>query len=281
MPRGYRCIFIAAVGWLALCGAKPQEQASPNATPSRQQSSVSHPSPTATTEPYRPYPSVKDPGCYRDKNHDSADLCAQWRAALAAEEATQDGYIANIVAGIGAILSFASVIIVVIALGQTRRANKLAEDTAKRQLRAYIAVEPLGVEEFAENGFYRVPINIINNGQTPAYNLELFGDFLIVEGDPREFDPVADGRLMEEGATTDSALGPNSNRVTYAYIEANLVNSNHNALEAKTKAIVHYGYLRYKDAFGEPRKSCFAFYHWGEELSATESKRCRFGNGAD
>ena len=51
-------------------------------------------------------------------------------------------------------------------------------------------------------------------------------------------------------------------------------------IHKKEAAIIHYGFVRYVDAFGRSQATNFAFYHWGEELSDAESKVCRFGNSA-
>lgn len=151
--------------------------------------------------------------------------------------------------------------------------------SAEAQLRAYITVDPGGINE-AINGEHRIPYNITNGGQTPAYDLAVFGDILIVEGTPMNFDPVKQGRLGTADASTDITLGPQINHWTYAYQNADLFAPFLEKIDQKKAAIVHYGFIQYRDAFGVRRKTHFAFYHWGEELSDVESKRCRFGNYA-
>jgi hypothetical protein len=87
-------------------------------------------------------------------------------------------------------------------------------------------------------------------------------------------------RTTDAVALTDSMLGPKANRFTYAYLEANLCEPFKDRIAQKKAAIIHYGFVRYRDAFGDQRQTNFAFYHWGEHLSDVESKRCRFGNDA-
>jgi hypothetical protein len=165
------------------------------------------------------------------------------------------------------------------AASAANESNNVARETMRRQLRAYVTLEPGGINE-AQEALCRAPINIINNGQTPAYRLELNGDFVIFEGDPRQFDPAKHGRLGDETAATDAVLGPRSNRFTYAYLEANRCEPFWGKIAAKQAAIVHYGLLSYQDVFGETHHTAFAFYHWGDDLSDLKSKRCRFGNNA-
>jgi hypothetical protein len=294
--------------------ASPRRAAPPNKGAVGRARAEQAKDPAPPTPDYAAYSDMKADDCYKSKNHDSADLCAQWRAALAAEKAAERALWNNWISAIAAFLSLASIILVVLALRQTDRSLHIAqkdratatrraiasaedtaralenaktqiavtEDTAKRQLRAYIAIEPHGIHE-PNDGFMPVAINIINNGQTPAYNLELAGDFLIIDGDPRQFDPAKHGRLADANpptAATDGMLGPRSNRFSYSYLESDLCMPLWNEICSKEAAIIHYGYLKYLDAFDEEHVTCFAFYHWGEELSDAESKRCRFGNSA-
>ena len=121
MLRGCRGIFCAFVG-LALSGAAPpkKDAVTPQATSQPRRA-------TSPLPDYTPYPNRYADSCYGDKNHDTADLCAQWRAAVAAEKATDTAYWSNWIAGAGAMLSFVSIILVVIALGQTRKANRISK----------------------------------------------------------------------------------------------------------------------------------------------------------
>jgi hypothetical protein len=158
MPRGYRCILFALVG-VALAGAGPPNQPDQNSAAKRNQTE-------ALTPAYKPYPDRNGEDCYRDSNHDAADLCAQWRAAYAAEKTTRLTNWGNWIAGVGALLSFASVILVLIALRQGRRANEIAQEGSYRDLRAYLSIEVVS-EDIAET-FLGGRIVIKNAGQTPA-----------------------------------------------------------------------------------------------------------------
>lgn len=80
------------------------------------------------SKPYLPRPDKNDDRCYEADDHDSADLCAQWRAALAAEKAAETAEWGNYVGVASALLSFVSIVLVLIALGQTRKANRISEE---------------------------------------------------------------------------------------------------------------------------------------------------------
>lgn len=77
---------------------------------------------------YAAYPTPGDQACYASANHDSADLCAQWRAALASERAADASEGGMWIALVGAILSGVSIFFVVQALHLTRQSNKQAKE---------------------------------------------------------------------------------------------------------------------------------------------------------
>jgi hypothetical protein len=295
MGRWGRFVALAAVAF-ALCGPAPQPRAKAEQAKAAKNQAQAAPAVTPQTakavEPVEP-PEYYQP-CRDEGNDRNSDLCAQWVAAKGAADAA---YWAKWTFWFG-LLGLGGLLVTLYytrkavlaaeegtkdadtALHHAAEGNKIARDTAKAQLRAYLGVEPGGVSEAIE-GRHQLALNLINNGQTPAYGLEHNGDIVVVEGDPRNFNPAEHGRLGPETATTDTTLGPQSNRFTYAYLNEDVVDaSNWEKIRTKKTALVHYGYFRYKDAFGETRQTNFAYYHWGEELSDVMAKRCRFGNDA-
>ena len=135
MSRGY-CYILAAVGWLVLAGTSPSPKAAP-ANKGQQNLSPSSPHNVMTppVREYRPYADRQADDCYKTLDHEAADLCAQWRAAYAAEKAAGATERGNWIAGLGALLSFASVIFVLIALRQGRHANRLVMKANARATR--------------------------------------------------------------------------------------------------------------------------------------------------
>ena len=159
-----------------------------------------------------------------------------------------------------------------------REANRIAADNSKRQLRAYLTIEPHGINEAGEDGLCRVPVKIHNTGQTPAHKLMLFGQFAITD-DPINFDPANHGDILS-GQNSDGSLGCNQPRFAFAYLSASFAEPYMPDVRDKKRAIVHFGYVTYHDVFEEEHKTYFAFYHWGPELSDDTSLRCRSGNSA-
>ena len=95
MLRGYR-LLVLALG-LVLAGAAPPKEGGIGKAPAEKIK------PSAPKTPdYSAYPDKEAESCYTAKDHDSADLCAQWRAAIAAEKAAKATEGGNLVGGIGA-----------------------------------------------------------------------------------------------------------------------------------------------------------------------------------
>ncbi len=138
MLRGYRNIILAF--GLILAGAQQPAKKEQDGTGASQQRTASAqtaaPSPTAES-PYRPYPGYDPDPCYRAEHHDSADLCAQWRAAVAAEKTAQEARRATTWAIVATFLSLATVIGLTITIWQTHGAL----DEARRGNRLNLAFE--------------------------------------------------------------------------------------------------------------------------------------------
>ncbi|WP_411290437.1 hypothetical protein, partial [Sphingorhabdus sp.] len=317
MPSGYRGLTFAALIAALLIAfglgsyltglPNPQERYQPYqnsyADKNRALSTVSNIAPAV----------VEKTPCDNPKSETESDLCAQWRAAKAAEKSANWTLYGVVASAIGISLLLWQIMLTREAVKDTgdatkamQEANSIArsaaskarqaefagkiksriEDQARtaseqRQMRAYVSVEPGGVNQSYE-GFSRLPYNIKNSGRTPAYDLALCGDIIIVQGDPRNFNPSEQGRIGEGDAvaSTDITLGPNDNQWSYAYMDDGLIQGHRQKIAQRKAAVVHYGFLQYRDAFDNIRRTNFAFYHWGDELSDKESKRCRFGNNA-
>lgn len=120
--------------------------------------------------------------CYQSPDQQNADLCAQWRSAVAAEKAAKLAVWSNWITGFGAILSFASVLLVLRALKFARGANEIAANMGASQLRPWVL--PRGVAFFSatninvdgttyQNGLV-LHTEWKNTGQSPAVRSSLF-----------------------------------------------------------------------------------------------------------
>ena len=190
MLRSYR-LFVVALG-LALTGAAPPNEKPIGQTAAQQVKPSAPPTPD-----YSPYPDKQAKGCYNAKNHDAADLCAQWRAAIAAEKSASIGFWGNWISAIGGLLSFASVVLVVFALKQTERSlgeAKEANTIAISALRPWLSIKEIKVRTFAYPApipgeipapggarfqvNHQIEITVENTGSKPALDVWCFTDIL-------------------------------------------------------------------------------------------------------
>jgi hypothetical protein len=140
MLRGYRRIIIAAVGWLTLAAAQqPAEHKNSNQSGAQTTKTAKSSLPPAEAssvnevDNFTAYPGYNPDPCYRAKSHDKADLCAQWRAAIAAEKSAHEARRATNWSVAATFLSFIAVVGLIVtlwqtsgALGEARRGNILA-----------------------------------------------------------------------------------------------------------------------------------------------------------
>jgi hypothetical protein len=141
------------------------------------------------------------------------------------------------------------------AADATRDAVKLAEDTAKRQLRAYVFVNKAEIRVISANQPLQVLIEIKNAGQTPAYRLRASLQAFVTAF------PLADfPALPPPGRASD--LGPHSEVFVGPTPLAIVLSPEHwQAFVAGEWAFYAHGTITYADAFGEPRVTDFRFFY--------------------
>lgn len=200
-------------------------------------------------------------------------------AVVQAERAADWAMYAVILSGIALLALLITIYQGRSGLKKAQNANDLAKESAEKQLRAYVAVEPKGVVA-PEEGELCFPLELTNRGQTPATNLEIAVDVVVYQGDARQFNPAEDGRITDDSLDTEVSLGPGAHFYHHGTVTDKFVEPHLDEIAEKRKALIHYGKLLYDDIFGERHTTNFAFYHWGEELTDADSKRCRFGNNA-
>jgi hypothetical protein len=142
-----------------------------------------NPQPTSPPEPpFVAHGDPFDPGCYRETVHDRADLCAQWRAVLAAETAASSSGRANTIAIVSSIFSLLGIIGLLVTLWLTRTANTLsrraaeaaektmrdAREIGEAQARCYLSIEAVMTYISESDGRPRIMVSIRNSGASPA-----------------------------------------------------------------------------------------------------------------
>jgi hypothetical protein len=150
----------------------------------------------------------------------------------------------------------------------------VAEETAERQLRAYVfvisgevlAAEPNGnlifpVQQITEGTRAATNIRFQNTGQTPAYDVVAKGEIEFTDWplDTTKFKPIEDSPFGfgKEG------LGANGARGKQNIIDNILTVENMADLSAGRKAIVAHGRIMYRDAFKKERFTNYRFFTGG------------------
>jgi hypothetical protein len=117
---------------------------------------------------YRAYPRLSDDRCYGDPLHDAADLCAQWRAALAAEAAARNSGSANNLAKLSLAVGLAGLIALLWTLKLTRDSNRINRRIGEAQVRCYLSIERARAYICDGDNKPRLEIAIRNNGSSPS-----------------------------------------------------------------------------------------------------------------
>jgi hypothetical protein len=163
------------------------------------------------------------------------------------------------------------------ALQKAAEANGISTDTAKRQLRAYIAVEPGGpIEDFAENIVPHTRVDIRDTGQTPAYDLRVRGTMIVGDyplipnvGFPLDADPDMPQPSVAVVSPGGQWHGQNLKaRRPFAPDEINSV------AYGRQMRVYVYGTVTYNDAFKVPHYANYCFSFWGRGPQLTDDAWC-------
>jgi hypothetical protein len=138
----------------------------------------------------------------------------------------------------------------------TRELVQGAEDTARRQLRAYVFLDQMTIAD--PLGTPRISIRIKNFGSTPAYSVVFW-----CEGALREY-PLTGGLVRSRAQDAPiSDIGPTGALQTDILWDAPIQEPDKAALTSRTKAIYVFGRIDYRDSFGQRWFSEFRFIEGG------------------
>lgn len=169
------------------------------------------------------YPVENAAACYQAKTHDQADLCAQWRAAFAAEYAADAAHTNNLISIFGVALSSIGLVALVFTIQQGRlaleraaEANKIARDEFRQGHKPMLHVTPLGqmspddrfpIPDVGESMVvhFRAAASIKNIGQGVAV-IDYFEIRMLPH---RNFVTTTLNRVLEVGAETFLASAGN------------------------------------------------------------------------
>lgn len=241
--------------------------------------------------------------CSEAKSHDEADLCEQRRMSKAAEQTVFLNKIQIVVGIVGfafviwnlwyvrkatlaaiaaAEISDKSAEAAIKGAAAAEVAVAVAQDTARRQLRAYIAVEPMGGDVVIDEPI-NIPIRLKNYGQTPARNCCSASNAMVrklpysLQAQRDESGPI----LPTDEAAPKHILQPGDVLVVYCRMDIPLPAVTHDHLKADRAAVFCSGVVYYEDVFGEPHETHFRYEFSGDECFKTGRLRMsREGNDA-
>lgn len=199
--------------------------------------------------------------CTNPVGHDEADLCAQWRAAIAAERGAWAGEWSMRLTIIGSILSGLGLIALVETLRQGRKAleraqqaNLIADNASRVGLRAYLAfnMEVIKVDLDGISPFIELRFSIRNTGQTPAKSFKVSRRLKI--GDPFEEEEFFRTKTWKP-TQSRGLLGSGQEAVREKRYGISVGEAR--KIKAGRRYIYFFGEAEYEDVFGSEQKLQF------------------------
>lgn len=192
--------------------------------------------------------------CDNPKGREESDLCAQWRAAEAAQESalwTRLGFFLGIAGTIGLFWTLYYTREAVKDTGDAtvamRESNAITRDFSKRQIRAYVSLDLADISlKLIVGEPYSINVVAINNGSTPATNVSFSNSLGAAPPDWQWDDEIA--------ARSDTYLTVLHSQVPSNYAMATKFPITEDFIEAITEGhIIIHGRATcyYEDVFGD------------------------------
>lgn len=195
--------------------------------------------------------------CQQPTDKDQADLCQQWRMAQMAEQ--QVALINNQI-----FLTIGEVALLIATLGFSIFTALRTDKTSRRQLRAYVSVNPGEIIQQDNDKNIRFEFQPIfqNVGQTPAYDL-WYKSHAGVFSFPLPADFAFD--CPHSPWRSSMTLGSQQWRAGFIGVDQMLSDSEIAELKGpNNKKLMAYGTVYYRDTFGKKHQTNFCFCAvWG------------------
>lgn len=200
----------------------------------------------------------------------NADKIAERKSEQENEKSTLDGLIAWSTIAL-AVITFFLALFTACLWASTKKLVTGAEDTAQRQLRAYLSITPAGLEKINPNEMFHFRFTCLNGGQTPAYSVRYNGILDIIEHPISENYPFpALPRKLPYLAMVPprTPIGGHllaTNKINKADIVEILTGKG----EGEGKRLYIFGQIDYIDAFGKNHwtRFCYSFPGWNEAIA--------------
>jgi hypothetical protein len=183
----------------------------------------------------------KDGGCQDRKDKRDSDLCAQWKAADAADNAANYAFWTLVISTFGTGL-------LVWTLWETR-------DTSHRELRAYLRIEPVGEGVVQPDKKISWPFQIINYGATPATHCVIESSVVVR---PPDWDWQKQTSLPHDTIVRpEITIHPDSPSVIKLEMDNPLPREVFDAIMGGKAVVFGKGIVQYRDVFRRRRFTSF------------------------
>jgi hypothetical protein len=139
----------------------------------------------------------------------------------------------------------------------TRGLVKGAEQTAERQLRAYVVAEAASIRDADSSQSFGVTVVIHNFGQTPAYKYATSLNVQLVEASTNSITELLTNPKSQQ---TQASIGPGAIILANSTLRA-FAPAERAALASGTTTLFVFGEIRYTDAFGAARYTRFRYLY--------------------
>ncbi|HWB12051.1 MAG TPA: hypothetical protein VG826_22690 [Pirellulales bacterium] len=155
------------------------------------------------------------------------------------------------------------------ARADSEKIQKLVNETGVKFLRAYVSVQPGGVEPSKKPDELKATINIVNNGMTRAHKIAMRSNALLA---PLNYS----GEFVTMPHPTRNWLGPSDNFLLMVSVPAS--ETQRKALKDGELVLWVYGRIEYKDDYKGDRYTEFRYYWDGQNETFNFANN---GNQAD
>jgi hypothetical protein len=266
MTRGHWWKLIAALVWLASASSVTAAQQRNEGQRTASRSNVDKAANTAATAIFNNVDVSQDAGCPDGNDARQSALCAQWEAADAARDAASYAFWSLIVGFVGT--GF-----LVWTLAQTKQ-------TAVREQRAYVRVDPAPGGVVQPGRRVCIPLNITNYGATPATEVATQSSIVVREV----------GWHWSKEATKDEThasdrpritLHPQSPYLTTVEMTETLPRSAYDSVLAGKSVVFAKGKVMYRDVFRRRRETTFELEFHAEDKGDGTNGRIRLATSGN
>ena len=164
-----------------------------------------------------------------------------------------------------------------------RSANVIAENTAERQLRAYVVGKDHVVEQFFNNGRAKFIVRLHNSGQTPAYEVRCV---TLVRATDEDVDAYRFLFRKSEkfGVFSNAIIGAGDFHVLENRAKTSLAHADWAAIVSGQVKMIFCGIVSYRDVFGKRHLTTFRYYFDPDgdiKSTAFDLSPCATGNEAN